>query len=84
MTINPQLENVVPGDVFVSFNSATLQYGFSYEATVIRADTIMKRFGCDDRILTVCVHSVNLETGAKTVVDYEKLIWHSVLSKGLV
>lgn len=74
---NPQLHEVSKGDKFVS------PY-MQYESIVLKVGEIGKRFGHDDRILTVCVRSLNVDGSISRVVDVSKLLWWSQLSKGLV
>ena len=81
---NPSMERVVEGDKFIGGNFATVTSGFAYESVVLKVYPIEKRFGNDDRIVEVCVRSINLDGSVRGIVDYSKLIWYSHLAKGLV
>ena len=81
---NPTLEQVEKGDKFIGGNLDTLLAGFAYESVVLDAEDIRRRFGKDDRIVTVRIRSVDLDGNERHVVDHKKQIWWSDLSKGLV
>ena len=73
----PSLLEVSKGDKFVS------PY-MQYESIVLKVGDVQKRFGQDDRILTVCVRSLNVDGSVSQIVDASKLLWWSQLNKGLV
>lgn len=78
---NPSYIDVKVGDKYVSFKSDTL----TYVSTVLEVDSVSKRFGKDDRIVTVRVETYDLEQGkTRSVIDNKKKIWVSQLLKGLV
>ena len=78
---NPSYIDVKVGDKYVSFKSVTL----TYVSTVLEVDSVSKRFGKDDRIVTVKVETYDMEQGKmRSVVDHKKQIWVSQLLKGLV
>jgi ACT domain-containing protein len=74
---NPNLQAVAKGDRFISAYA-------KYESVVLKVGDIEQRFGQDDRILTVCVRSLNIDGSISNVVDASKLLWWSQLKKGLV
>ena len=82
--INPTLDTVSVGDKFIGGNIGTIKNGFAYESFVLKVQPISMRYGKDDRILQVCVRSVNLDGSVRNVIDHSKLIWWSDLNKGLV
>ena len=81
---NPSLESVEKGDSFVGGHSGTLNHGFAYESHVLKVGEMGMRFGQPDRIITVCVRSINMDGSVRHVVDASKMLWWSQLSKGLV
>lgn len=81
---NPTLSQVAKGDKFIGGHTGTAKEGFMYESFVLDVGDMQKRFGKDDRIVTVCVRSVGLDGVVRNVVDAKKLLWHSQLAKGLV
>jgi hypothetical protein len=81
--INPDLDQVAKGDKFFG-NPATLCHGFAYESFVLKVGPVQKRFGQDDRLVTVVIRSVDLDGNPKNIIDHEKLMWWSCLRRGLV
>ena len=82
--INPSLNDVAKGDKFIGGHVGTMKNGFAYESVVLDVEDIRKRFSKDDRIVTVCVRSINLDGTVRRIIDGKKLIWWSDLNKGLV
>jgi hypothetical protein len=84
--INPSYIDVKVGDKYVGkdihrFGNIT----WVYVSTVLEMLPIQKRFGKDDRIVTVKVETYDMEQGKmRSVVDHKKQIWVSQLLKGLV
>ena len=68
---NPSLESVEKGDSFVGGHSGTLNHGFAYESHVLKVGEMGMRFGQPDRIITVCVRSINMDGS----VRHEELGW---------
>ena len=81
---NPSLQNVEKGDKFIGGSFSTARSGFIYESFVLDVGQLEKRFGKDDRIITVCVRSVGLDGEVLNIIDASKLLWWSQLTKGLV
>ncbi len=83
---NPSYTEVKVGDRYVANNIH--RFGNStwvYVSTVLEIEPISKRFGKDDRVVSVKIQTYDLETGEiKTTVDEKKKIWVSQLLKGLV
>ena len=83
---NPSYIDVKVGDKYVGkdihrFGNIT----WVYVSTVLEMLPIQKRFGKDDRIVTVKVETYDMEQGKmRSVVDHKKQIWVSQLLKGLV
>jgi hypothetical protein len=83
---NPSYIDVKVGDKYVGENIHRFgNYVWVYVSTVLEVDSVSKRFGKDDRIVTVRVETYDLEQGKmRSVVDHKKQIWVSQLLKGLV
>jgi hypothetical protein len=82
---NPSYQNVKIGDVYVSKDLH--KFGgklWVYISTVLEVEPISKRFGKDDRIVSVKIETQDLQTGERKTVDAKKKIWVSQLLKGLV
>jgi hypothetical protein len=83
---NPSYIDVKVGDKYVGkdihrFGNIT----WVYISTVLEMLPIQKRFGKDDRIVTVKVETYDMEQEKmRSVVDHKKQIWVSQLLKGLV
>lgn len=83
---NPSYIDVKVGDRYVGKDIH--RFGnvvWVYVSTVLEILPIEKRFGKDDRIVTVRVETYDMEQGKmRWVVDNKKQIWVSQLLKGLV
>lgn len=82
---NPSYKDVKVGDRYLSkdimrFRDST----WVYVSTVLEVEPISKRFGKDDRIVSVKVEAYELATGETKPVDDKKKIWVSQLLQGLV
>ena len=83
---NPSYIDVKVGDKYVGKNIHRLgDNSWVYVSTVLEMLPIQKRFGEDDRIVTVKVETYDMEQGKmRSVVDHKKQIWVSQLLQGLV
>ena len=81
---NPSLLDVAKGDVFNGMIQSIGDHVWVYESIVLSVGELSKRFGLDDKIITVCVRAVHGDRSPATVVDASKLLWHSQLVQGLV
>ena len=82
---NPSYQNVKVGDVYVSKDLHN--FGgklWVYISTVLEVEPISKRFGKDDRVVSVKIETQDLQTAERKTVDEKKKIWVSQLLKGLV
>ena len=80
MNINPKFDKVQVSDQFISGLRTSGGKSWFYISTVLSMEPISKRFGKDDRIVSVKI--VTSDDGF--VVDEKKSIWVSQLLKGLV
>ena len=81
---SPSLQGVEKGDKFIGGSVSTARNGFMYESFVLDVGPLEKRFGKDDRIITVCVRSVGINGEILNIIDASKLLWWSQLNEGLV
>ena len=82
---NPSYVDVKIGDIYISKDFH--RFGDSlwvYVSTVLDVEPISKRFGKDDRIVSVKIETQDLQTAERKTVDEKKKIWVSQLLKGLV
>lgn len=82
---NPSYKDVKVGDKYISKD--IMRFGdttWVYVSTVLEVEPISKRFGEDDRVVSVKVESYNLQTGETKTIDDKKKIWVSQLLQGLV
>jgi hypothetical protein len=84
--INPPYMDVKKGDQYVSRDvNRSGNHIWVYVSTVLEVGPIEKRFGKDDRVVTVKIEAYDLQQGKITnTVDDKKKIWVSQLLKGLV
>ena len=83
---NPSYIDVKVGDRYVGKNIHRFgNVTWVYVSTVLEMLPIQKRFGKDDRVVTVRVETYDIEQAKmRSVVDNKKQIWVSQLLKGLV
>jgi len=83
---NPSYTDVKKGDQYVSKDINRFgNHVWVYVSTVLEVGPIEKRFGKDDRVVTVKIETYDLQKGEIiSTVDDKKRIWVSQLLKGLV
>jgi len=82
---NPSYKDVKVGDRYLSKDIMRFRDSvWVYQSTVLEVEPISKRFGKDDRIVSVKVEAYELGTGETKQVDAKKKIWVSQLLQGLV
>lgn len=75
------MDNVAVGDIFLSgyVRTPSGKMAPQYKITVVAIGADANRFGNPDKLLTV-----NVQSYEGVMIDHEKLVWFSVISKGLV
>lgn len=83
---NPSYIDVKVGDRYVGKNIHRVgNVTWVYVSTVLAVGPVEKRFGKDDKVVTVRVETYDMEQGKmRSVVDNKKQIWVSQLLQGLV